>query len=183
MAEYDRYYQEEHYFGKPYAGLLDFFRAAKRGSVADLGAGQGRDSLALAAMGYTVTAVDVSSVGLAQISAANPGIQTVTGDLHSFAVSGFDYVLLDSMLHFYKRDIETETALVRSLLAQMKPGAVFVNCLLRNKAAEKRLRGILGEFPADIMLDTYTDYPEFNATYHLLAARKREADDASASAI
>lgn len=44
---------------------------ARKGSVAiDLGAGQGRNTFALAEAGYAVTAVDVSTVGLANIRAA-----------------------------------------------------------------------------------------------------------------
>lgn len=174
MAQYDTYYQDENYFGKPYAGLMDFFRASARGTVADLGAGQGRDSIPLASMGYDVTSVDISGVGLEQIHRTNPQIETVLGDLHSFDVSSFDYILMDSIVHFYKSDLEKETALVQRILTQMKPGAIFVNCLLKSKRAEHILKEIVRKFEVTIVFEAYTDYPEFHAAYHLLAIQKNE---------
>lgn len=143
MARYDTYYQKEQYFGKPYKGLMDFFQGSQRGTLVDLGAGQGRDSLPLADMGYTVTSVDVSGVGLEHIHRTNPDINTVIGDLYSFDVSAYDYVLMDSIVHFYKNDLEKETALIRRIVAQMKTGAVFINCLLRSKKAESMGNGPL----------------------------------------
>ena len=65
---YDKYYQTESLFGEPYPELLDFFSSyPKRGKLLDLGCGQGRDAIPLARMGFEVTAIDSSSVGIAQM--------------------------------------------------------------------------------------------------------------------
>ena len=48
MALYDKYYEKENYFGKPYIYLIDFFEKYHcRGTLCDIGAGQGRDSIPL----------------------------------------------------------------------------------------------------------------------------------------
>ena len=53
MATYDKYYKKKDYFGSPCKGLIDLFEAyPTRGSLCDLGAGQGRDSIPLQRMGY-----------------------------------------------------------------------------------------------------------------------------------
>ena len=175
MARYDTYYQKEQYFGKPYKGLMDFFRGSQRGTVVDLGAGQGRDSLPLADMGYTVTAVDVSRVGLEHLHRANPDINTVVGDLYCFDVSAYDYVLMNSIVHFNKNDLEKETALIHRIVTQMKTGAVFINCLLKSNKAESILKSTLKECNVEPVYEGYADYPEFGSVYHLFAVRKTSA--------
>ncbi len=46
---YDKYYKDEKYFGEPYKGLVEFFKSySPKGTVLDLGCGQGRDAVALA---------------------------------------------------------------------------------------------------------------------------------------
>jgi hypothetical protein len=38
--------------------------------------------------------------------------------VHTFDISEFDYVLMNSTLHFYKADLEKEIALVKRILGQ-----------------------------------------------------------------
>jgi tellurite methyltransferase len=110
MVLYDKHYLEQDYFGQPMKELMDFFESyPERGSLVDLGAGQGRDAVPLAKMGYDVTAVDVSSVGSKQIKERSALIKTVQADIYTFDVSGFDFALMDSMLHFYSRDKAKES--------------------------------------------------------------------------
>jgi len=61
---YDDYYKEQNYFGNPYPGLIEFFRNYEpKGTILDLGCGQGRDSLSLGELGYKVIGIDHSNVG------------------------------------------------------------------------------------------------------------------------
>ena len=81
-------------------------------------------------MDYNVTAVGISSVGLDQIKSICPRIKTHCADIYTFDISSYDYILTDSMLHFYKNDIVKETALVNSIISNMKPSAVYINCMI-----------------------------------------------------
>lgn len=69
MADYDKYYKTKELFGQPYPELIDFFKNYEpKGKIIDLGCGQGRDSISLARLGYKVTGIDNSKVGIEQIN-------------------------------------------------------------------------------------------------------------------
>lgn len=178
---YDDYYLEDDYFGAPYKGLVDFFREnTPKGRLLDLGCGQGRDSLALAQLGYEVIAVDHSDVGIQklQTSAINKGlkIQVHVADIYQYCIEPeVDIVLLDSMLHFYKKDLQKEQALVGRILTELKPGGLFANFLLKGKSREKTLKKVISDsgFALEVVVDQYVDYPEASAQYHMLVVRKK----------
>ena len=66
---YDKYYQTENLFGEPYPELIEFFAEYPyKGKLLDLGCGQGRDAIALARLGYSVTGIDNSKVGIQQMN-------------------------------------------------------------------------------------------------------------------
>ena len=68
-VQYDKYYQTENLFGRPYPELIEFYsNIKKKGKLLDLGYGQGRDSIALAKLGFTVTGIDYSKVGIEQLN-------------------------------------------------------------------------------------------------------------------
>ncbi len=68
-VEYDKYYQTENLFGKAYPELIDFYaKVEEKGELLDLGCGQGRDSIPLAKLGFSVTGIDYSKVGIKQLS-------------------------------------------------------------------------------------------------------------------
>ncbi|SLM87061.1 hypothetical protein [Vagococcus fluvialis] len=75
MSLYDKYYKEVNYFGNPYPELIKYMKQLPKGTLIDLGAGQGRDSVPLSRMGFLVTSVDTSLVGLEQIKLEEPKIK------------------------------------------------------------------------------------------------------------
>lgn len=103
---YDDYYKELNYFGNPYPGLIEFFlNYEPKGTVLDLGCGQGRDSLSLGELGYKVLGVDHSTVGINQLNheaqKRNIDVEGIVGNVYDFPISkDVNVVLLDSMLHF-----------------------------------------------------------------------------------
>lgn len=131
MAGYDTYYKTENYFGDAYACLTDFFSALPtKGTLLDMGCGQGRDALPLARMGFHVTGVDTSRVGIAQMTEqakqeALP-LVGVVGDMYAWeSYASFNIVLFDSMFHFEKRERKKEKALLTRVLHEMSPSSLL----------------------------------------------------------
>lgn len=132
---YDKYYQTENLFGEPYPELIEFMsNYPKKGKVLDLGCGQGRDAIALARLGYSVTGIDNSKVGIEQMKQIgeieNLNLVGQVGDIYSFdRFADFDIVLLDSMFHFAKKDKEKEIGLIQKIVSDIRNGSLLVVCI------------------------------------------------------
>ncbi|GMQ31365.1 class I SAM-dependent methyltransferase [Algoriphagus confluentis] len=132
---YDKYYQTENLFGEPYPELIEFFSGfPTKGKVLDLGCGQGRDAIALARLGYSVTGIDNSKVGINQMKEIgqneNLDLDGQVGDIYTFDRFGeFDFILLDSMFHFAKKDREQEIELIKKIVSDMRNGCHVVFCI------------------------------------------------------
>ena len=133
--EYDTYYQTENLFGEPYPELLKFYASLlQKGKLLDLGCGQGRDALALANLGFEVTGIDHSKVGIDQLNqiAQKNGlvINGIVGNIYEyFKFDQFEFILLDSMFHFGKRDLEKETKLLQKIFNSAKPNTLITICI------------------------------------------------------
>lgn len=134
-VEYDKYYQTENLFGAPYPELLEFYtNIPNKGKLLDLGCGQGRDAIALARLGYEVTGIDYSQVGIEQLNeiANNEGLllNVVVADIYEYtAFESFDFILLDSMFHFGKREKTKEINLLNKIIENSKIGAYITICI------------------------------------------------------
>ena len=132
---YDNYYKTEKLFGAPYPELIKFFQDLPKGAkVLDLGCGQGRDAIALARIGFDLTGIDNSAVGIDQMNevakAENLNLDGQVGDIHTYdKFAEFDIILLDSMFHFAKKDKEKEIGLIQNIIIGMKSGSLLVNCI------------------------------------------------------
>ena len=132
---YDKYYLTENLFGEPYPELIEFFADyPRKGKVLDLGCGQGRDAIALARLGYSVTGIDNSKVGIDQMNqfGQNENLDLVgqVGDIYAFdRFSEFDIVLMDSMFHFAKKDKEKEIGLIKKIVSDIRKGSLIVICI------------------------------------------------------
>ncbi len=135
MSAYDKYYQTENLFGEAYPELIAFFKKrTKKGTVLDLGCGQGRDAIPLARLGFEVLGVDNSAKGIAQMNAIataeNLPLSGEVADIYEFEDYGaFDFLLLDSMFHFTKSSKKKEIALVKKIIESAKPDAIIVFCI------------------------------------------------------
>ena len=180
MATYDKYYQEKNYFGDAYPELVTFFRKyPKKGKVLDLGCGQGRDALVLAKLGYDVTGIDISKVGINQmLDAANHLDLNIKGevkDIYAYdQINPFDVILLDSMLHFYPKDHTKETQFYEKILNDMKVGSICCNFLLKSNKNEAYIKSLVDRnyHHFDVIRDGYATYREANAIYHMFVIKK-----------
>lgn len=135
MKGYDKYYSTPDLFGDPYPELIEFFsRLEPKTNLLDLGCGQGRNSIPLARLGYKVTGVDTSRVGIEQMLkksySENLQVTGQVGDIYSFdGFQDFNIILLDSMFHFLKKDLKRETELIVKILKQIKKGGLICICI------------------------------------------------------
>jgi 2-polyprenyl-3-methyl-5-hydroxy-6-metoxy-1,4-benzoquinol methylase len=132
---YDKYYLTENLFGEPYPELIEFFTEyAKKGKVLDLGCGQGRDAIALARLGYSVTGIDHSAVGIDQMNqigkSENLNLTGQVSNIYTFdKFDQYDIVLLDSMFHFARNDKDKEIGLLKKIVSQIRSGSIVVVCI------------------------------------------------------
>ena len=146
MSNYDKHYQQENLFGRPYPQFVTFMRSWEpKGSVLDVGCGQGRDALFLAELGYSVTGIDTSQLGISQMLAAaksrNLNLNGIIADFHAYEFQQpYDVIVLDSILHFHKKDLPKELKLLRTLTAQLNPGGLVCLFVQKSKAKEKQLK-------------------------------------------
>ena len=115
---YDEYYSRQGPgLGEAASPELSVFLKRKRcdGKALDLGAGEGRNSLHLARLGYSVTAVDVSEVGLRQLEDVarqhrlDDRIQTIRADARKLSLprQEFDLIVAETVLdHIQRYEIE-----------------------------------------------------------------------------
>jgi tellurite methyltransferase len=115
--------------------LIVFVRKLLTGknlSVLDLGAGQGRDSLYLSRHGFAVTAVDVSEVGLGQISGRDGRIRTVCADIAGYDFKEYyDLIISINVLHFLLK--EEALAAIERMKGHVNAGGIIaISVLLDN---------------------------------------------------
>lgn len=157
MNSYDKHYEQENLFGRPYPQFITFMRKWEpKGSVLDVGCGQGRDALFLAELGYDVTGIDASQLGIRQMladaQARNLTIHGIVADFYAYDFQQpYDVIVLDSILHFYKKDLEKELALLRSLTNRLNPNGLICLFVHKSKAKEKHLK--------EFFAQTYPDWP------------------------
>ncbi|MEP0365561.1 MAG: methyltransferase domain-containing protein [Cyclobacteriaceae bacterium] len=132
---YDKYYRTENLFGEPYPELINFFsNHPSRGKLLDLGCGQGRDAISLARLGYEVTGIDNSAVGIQQMErtakSEKIGLTGLVADIHTFQdFANYDFILLDSMFHFRKSEMKQETELIKRIIQESKKGTLIIFCI------------------------------------------------------
>lgn len=146
MADYDKHYKTENLFGEPYVELIDFFENYEpKGKLIDVGCGQGRDSIALARLGYDVTGIDNSKLGIKQMTTKsnneNLKLAGLVGDIYEFDnFQDFDIVLLDSMFHFEKRDRKRESDLIVKIATKIEKGGLICICIQDTGSKVKMLK-------------------------------------------
>lgn len=86
-----------------------------------MGCGQGRNAIPLVQLGYEVTGIDNSKVGIVQMNrtalSEKLKLTGIVRDIYDFdEIAEFDFVLLDGMFHFTKKDKKKETNLIKCII-------------------------------------------------------------------
>lgn len=106
----ETYLKSEEFFGHPYQELQEYFiNQSIKSTLLDVGSGQGRDSLFLAANGFKVTAIDSSKVGISQMlnKAKEKGlkIKGIVVDVLKVQLNEkFNIILFDMLLHTFEKN-------------------------------------------------------------------------------
>ncbi len=124
-----RYNQPDYVYGiQPNDFLVSVAASIPLGKLLSLGEGEGRNAVYLASLGYDVTAVDSSEVGLekARRLAAEKGvgIATITADLDNFQIQPNSWDAIVSIFCHVPSAIRVP--LHQAVVRGLKPGGVFV---------------------------------------------------------
>lgn len=150
-VEYDKYYQTENLFGDPYPELISFYSSfKKKGKLLDVGCGQGRDAIALAELGFEVTGLDYSKVGIDQLNniakKQKLPLKGLVCDIYTYShFDGFEFILLDSMFHFGKKEKEKETKLLEKIFERSTPNAFITICIQKLGKKLEILKSIISK--------------------------------------
>src|SRR6185369_1228421 len=128
---------KEHQFNK---FLAEAVKGRPPGKALDIGMGQGRNSLFLAALGWEVTGFDISEVGVkqAQAEAAKRGLKI---DARVGDVDKFDYgkARWDLVLGLYMHEYLARNA--GKVVASLKPGGLLVVEAIHRDIGKNNLQG------------------------------------------
>lgn len=158
---YDNYYHTENLFGAPYPELLLLFKSINNNlKVLDVGCGQGRDAIAIAQLGFEVTGIDNSAVGIEQLNQATHTkglkLKGLVEDIYTFTqYSNYDVILLDSMFHFLKKDRTKEVRLIEQIFTSIKPLSLVIFCIQDTKQKVK------------VLLETIDNDPFMKLTHNI----------------
>lgn len=127
MTLYDEnYFTEKYDLTRTHSDVVEAAKIVKPGKTLDLGCGNGRNSLYLAANGYDVTAWDKNAMSIAnleRIKAAEglTNLHTQVADLNSLRFDGeYDFILSTVVLMFL--EAKTIPGLIENMQRCTKPG-------------------------------------------------------------
>ena len=117
----DRYRAGEQVFETPSPLVVQFAQGLTPGEALDLACGPGRNSLYLAKHGWSVTAVDGSSIAIELLRASNPSIDARVADLEgdAFAIAPETYDLV--LCCYY-----LQRSLIPRIKAGLRPGGLLI---------------------------------------------------------
>ena len=101
--KWNQKYKKKKYPREPAQIVRDYFSLAKIGKALDIGAGNGRNSIFLAQQGFSVDAVDISEIGLAEFAGRHPSIDAICADLDSFEIPKNRYDLIVNIKFLNRR--------------------------------------------------------------------------------
>jgi len=112
-------YRKEHHPTEVAGVVKRFYHLAPGKKALDIAAGNGRNAVFLARKGFSVDAVDISEVGLAEFADKYPDINTICADLDQFDIATARYDLIVNVKFLNRR-------LFPYIQEGLKPGGVVI---------------------------------------------------------
>jgi len=171
----ERYASEEYLYGRePNGFLVSMVDHLPKGQVLCLGEGEGRNGVWLARLGFEVTALDASGVGLAKARrlAEEHGVplHTVHSDLAHYAIEPESWDGVISI--FCHTPAELRRRVHRAVVAGLRPGGVLI---LEAYTPRQLEFGTGGPPVVELMMDLHTLRDEL-AGLELLHAEETERE-------
>ena len=117
-------YSKEHHATEVASVVKRFYHLASGKKALDIAAGNGRNAVFLTDKGFSVDAVDISEVGLAEFANRYPNINAICADLDQFEIATAHYDLIVNVKFLNRR-------LFPYIQEGLKPGGVVIfNTLL-----------------------------------------------------
>jgi SAM-dependent methyltransferase len=121
-------YRTEHHPTEAAGAVKRFYDLAPGKMALDIAAGNGRNAVFLSNKGFSVDAVDISEVGLAEFAGRHPNINAVCADLDQFEIPAGHYDLIVNVKYLNRR-------LFPYIHEGLKPGGVVIfHTLLQSKS-------------------------------------------------
>ena len=117
--KWNKKYREHHHPTEVAGVVKEFYGMAPGKRALDIAAGNGRHAIFLANKGFSVDAVDISEVGLAEFAGKHPNIRTICADLDQFDIADGRYDLILN-IKFLNRQ------LFPYIQEGLKPGGVVI---------------------------------------------------------
>jgi SAM-dependent methyltransferase len=112
-------YRKEHHPTEVTGVVKRFYHLAPGKKVLDIAAGNGRNAIFLSRNGFSVDAVDISEIGLAEFAGKYPNINAICADLDQFEIATDHYDLIVNVKYLNRR-------LFPYIQEGLKPGGVII---------------------------------------------------------
>ena len=112
-------YRKEHHPTDATDVVKRFYHLAPGKKALDIAAGNGRNAIFLSRNGFSVDAVDISEVGLAEFAGKHPNINAICADLDQFEIATAHYDLIVNVKFLNRR-------LFPYIQEGLKPGGVVI---------------------------------------------------------
>ena len=123
-------YRKEHHPTEAASVVKRFYHMAPGNKALDIAAGNGRNAVFLTRKGFSVDAVDISEVGLAEFAGKYPNINTICADLDQFDIATDRYDLIVNVKFLNRR-------LFSSIQEGLKPNGVVIFHTLLESSSKK----------------------------------------------
>lgn len=183
----DAYMQGDDLFGENFPFVFSYLEENEnKGTLLDMGCGYGRDAIAFAKMGYDVTGVDISMVGVNRMmtTADEEGVsvQGFISDMLSFEYpQAYDMILMDMVIQFLDTEAEQVEALMKAVEHLNPEGQIVVVAPLNQHFMDvldvKRdfLNQLFQKAGLEVELDEYYLMPEHEEVTLNMVVAKKEA--------